>query len=216
MAEDPFDRLGVAVAGVLRSAFATAQEVREDAAVGTLELHAQLQRAMSDAVAEALDAASVSTDRARVFAAEIEAARLDALQRLEAAARAAEAEVESVRHLVAAERERYAREVDELLTDLREALGQLTREMRYDQHAQIERASMEARGLLRQARMHHRSMAKEVDRMIEAAASEAAALRAAALEDAAAVTERVRAVVDLGDRDPANPEARTARARTAS
>ena len=201
MAEDPFDRLGVAVAGVLRSAFDTAQEVREDAAVGTLELHAQLRRAMAEAVTEALDAAAESTRRAQVFASEIEAARLDALQRVEAAARAAESELDGVRNLIAGERARYANEVDELLTDLREALGQLTREMRYDQHAQIERASLEARGLLRQARMHHRSMAREVDRMIEAAATEAASLRAAALEDAAAVTERVRAVVDLGERE---------------
>ena len=214
MAEDPFDRLGVAVAGVLRNAFDVAQEVREDAAAGTLELHAQLRRSMADAVAEAIEAATESTERARVFAAEIEAARLDALQRLEAATRAAETQVDSVRHLIAGERDRYANEVDELLTDLREALGQLTREMRYDQHAQIERASIEARGLLRQARMHHRSMAKEVDRMIEAAATEAAALRAAALEDAAAVTERVRAVVDLGDRSDGRDSEAT-RVRTA-
>ena len=209
MAEDPFERLGVAVASVLRSAFDTAKEVREEAGAGTVELHAQLRRMMTEAATEAIEAAAGSTERARVFAAEMEAARLDALQRVEAAARAAEAELENVRNLINNERERYANEIDELLTDLREALGQLTREMRYDQHAQIERASLEARGLLRQARMHHRAMAKEVDRMIEAAATEAAALRGAALEDAAAVTERVRAVVDLGDREPV-------RARTAS
>ena len=201
MAEDPFDRLGVAVAGVLRSAFDTAQDVRDEAAAETLDLHVQLKRAMSAAVAEALDAAAASTERARAAAAEIDAARLEALQRAEAAARTAEAELEGVRQLVAVERERFAGEVDELLADLRETLGQLTREMRYDQHALVERASMEARGLLRQARMHHRSMAKEVDRMIEAAATEAAKLRGSALEDAAAVTERVRAVVDLGERE---------------
>lgn len=210
MAEDPFDRLGVAVANVLRSAFDTAQEVRDEAAAGTLELHGQLKRAMVEAVAEAVQASDASTERARAAAAEVDAARIDALERAEAAARTAEAELARVRNLINGERERYASEIDELLTDLREALGQLTREMRYDQHAQIERASIEARGLLRQARMHHRSMAKEVDRMIEAAATEAAALRAAALEDAAAVTERVRAVVDLGDREPQQVRARTA------
>lgn len=210
MAEDPFDRLGAAVANVLRSAFDTAQEVRDEAALGTFELHAKLRTAMAEAVAEAVQASDASTERARAAVADVDAARMEALERAEAAARTAEAELDRVRNLINGERERYASEIDELLTDLREALGQLTREMRYDQHAQIERASLEARGLLRQARMHHRSMAKEVDRMIEAAATEAAALRAAALEDAAAVTERVRAVVDLGDREQQQVRARTA------
>lgn len=201
MSDDPFDRLGAAVAGVLRSAFETAQETRDEAALDTVALRSQLKRTMTDAMVGAVEAASAATDRARAAAAEIEAAREEALRRAEQAAATAEAELVGVRQLLATERERFAHEIDELLADLRETLGHLNREMRYDQHAMVERASTEARGLLRQARMHHRSMAKEVDRMIEAAATEAAALRAAALEDAAAVTERVRAVVDLGERE---------------
>ncbi|MEJ7801476.1 MAG: hypothetical protein WKF60_13215, partial [Ilumatobacter sp.] len=52
------------------------------------------------------------------------------------------------------------------------------------------------------ARLHHRSTAQEVDRMIEAAAHEAAALRNSALSDAARVAARVRGVVDLDEPQP--------------
>lgn len=210
MAEDPFDRLGAAVAGVLRGAFETAEATRESAAADAEAMRARIKARMFEAMNEALDASTRATRAADAATADIEAARAQAVARAEEVATTAGGELLRVRQLLNVERERFAHEVDELLADLRETLAHIDREMRYDQHALIERASTEARGLLRQARMHHRSVAKEVDRMIEAAATEAAALRAAALEDAAAVTERVRAVVDLGERDAPQQRGRRA------
>lgn len=216
---DDFDLLGRAVARVLRDTFAVAAETREaqaqevEAESGVLaerlalvfaeveELRARAARRQAEAAAQL--EADLATARNEVDAVLAEAREEAAAIRAKAFADAASiveganGEVARSRELVAEARVQLDTELKDLVREVHRAVNALERTVRRDHAELFERASSEAGMILRQARQHHRATAKEVDRMIEAAADEAAALRSSALSDAARVAARVRGVVDL-------------------
>ena len=144
-----------------------------------------------------LDEAKRSIDE-MVAAATAEAAAIRAQAMADAAVIVEGAGVEIARaeELVAEERVKLDGELKDLVRNVHRAVANLEGSTRHDHEELLHRATSEARMILRQARLHHRSTAREVDRMIEAAAAEAAALRKSALADAARVAARVRGVVD--------------------
>jgi hypothetical protein len=215
---DDFDRLGKAVARVLRETFATADavrsQVRAEQAGHAKEFTDELGRVLAEirdlpskAVADAeasrtsfqatLDEAKRSIDD-MLAAATAEAASIREQAKNDAAAilEGAGAEIARAQAFVAEERVRLDGELKDLVRGVHRAVTKLEGETRHDHDGLMNRATTEARMILRQARLHHRSTAREVDRMIEAAAAEAAALRKSALADAARVAARVRGVVD--------------------
>ena len=208
---DDFERLGRAVARVLRESFTTAADVRAQAGPAPGELDAIVAEMRSlparfqderDAEAKSL-AAAVAAARQEMDATlegarqAAEAIRSQALADAKAIVDGAAAEVARARELVAEERVRLDTELKTLVRDVRRAVSNLEAAAKGDHEEMLDRASTEARMILRQARLHHRSTAKEVDRMIEAAAAEAASLRKTALNDAARVAARVRGVVNV-------------------
>jgi hypothetical protein len=221
---DDFDLLGRAVARVLRESFATASEARHRTAqfqAGQAkafdvelervltEIRALPARLEEERAAEAsaftagLDEAKRTIDETLASAREAaDAIRAQALADARAIVDGATAEVARAREVVAEERVRLDGELKALVRDVRKAVTALEHGARADHGELLDRATTEARMILRQARLHHRSTAKEVDRMIEAAAAEAAALRKTALADAARVAARVRGVVDVPREDP--------------
>ena len=215
---DDFDRLGKAVARVLRETFAAAGAVRSqvqaEQAEHAKEFTDELGRVLAEirdlpakaaADAEAgrtsfqatLDEAKRSIDE-MLAAATAEAAAIREQAKNDAAGilEGASAEIEKAKALVAEERVRLDGELKEIVRGVHRAVTRLEGETRHDHDGLLDRATNEARMILRQARLHHRSTAREVDRMIEAAAAEASALRKSALNDAARVAARVRGVVD--------------------
>ena len=216
---DDFDVLGRAVARVLRDAFGTAAEARDRAAQfqsgQATAFDVELERVLAEMRAlpaqqlgereaeardftAALDAAKREVEEAVAAAKEAAGAiRTQALADARAIVDGAAAEVAKARELVAEERVRLDGELKTLVRDVRKAVAKLEATTHGDHAELLDRASTEARMILRQARLHHRSTAKEVDRMIEAAAAEAASLRKTALADAARVAARVRGVVDV-------------------
>ena len=215
---DDFDRLGKAVARVLRDTFdaagAVRSQVRAEQAEHAKEFTDELGRVLAEvralpakaaADAEAnrtsfqstLDEAKRSIDE-MLAAATAEAAAIREQAKNDAATilEGANAEIARAKELVAEERVRLDGELKDLVRGIHRAVTKLEGEARHDHDLLIDRATTEARMILRQARLHHRSTAREVDRMIEAAAAEAAALRKSALADAARVAARVRGVVD--------------------
>jgi F0F1-type ATP synthase membrane subunit b/b' len=182
---DDFDQLGRAVARVLRDSFDESARVR-NAGIADGKL-------VSD---EARSAAEELLMSAR---AEAESMRTQALADARLIVLKAHDELASVGEMIAAERQKLDTDVRAMLTSVRRAVGELQREVTEERRQSLERATNEAAMILRQARLHHRTAAREVDRMIEAAAHESTRLRNAALEDAAAVAARVCAVVELGD-----------------
>ena len=215
---DDFDRLGKAVARVLRESFAAAQDVRAqvhaeraDHVKGFTEelgrVLAEIRDLPGRAAAEqeasradfqsTLDEAKRSVDEMLASAtAEAAAIRAQALADATAIVEGAGAEITRAKELVAEERVKLDGELKDLVRSVHRAVTNLEGSTRQDHEALLDRATSEARMILRQARLHHRSTAREVDRMIEAAAAEAAALRKSALADAARVAARVRGVVD--------------------
>lgn len=129
--------------------------------------------------------------------AEAQAIRAQALSDARSIIEGADAELARARQLMAEERVRLDFELKDLVRNVHRAVEALERSVRGDHSQLLERAASEARMILRQARLHHRLTAREVDRMIEAAANEAAALRGTALSDAARVAARVRSVVPM-------------------
>jgi hypothetical protein len=222
---DDFELLGRAVSRVLRDAFATAAEARER----TVQFQAGQANAFDVELARVLEEmralpAKVAAEReaeAKTFAASLDEAKREVDDALTAAREVAEAiraqavadaraivdgaaaEVAKARELVAEERVRLDAELKGLVREVRNAIVKLETSTKGDHAEMLDRASTEARMILRQARLHHRSTAKEVDRMIEAAAAEAASLRNTALSDAARVAARVRGVVDVPAEAPA-------------
>ena len=227
---DDFERLGNAVARVLRQTFATAGEVRsqvqaEQAAHAkdfTVELGRVLaeirelpERAAAEQESEraafqaTLDEAKRSIDEMLAAAtAEATAIRVQAMADAKIIIDGAGAEIARAKELVAEERVTLDGELKDLVRNVHRAVANLEGATRHDHEALLDRATSEARMILRQARLHHRSTAREVDRMIEAAAAEAAALRKSALADAARVAARVRGVVDYPRPDDAEDEPR--------
>ena len=215
---DDFDRLGKAVARVLRETFAAAQDVRtqvraeqaDHAKAFTVELGrvlAEIRELPARAAAEedeartqlqaTVDEAKRSIDEMLAAAtAEAAAIRAQAMADATAIVEGAGAEVARAKEVVAEERVKLDAELKDLVRNVHRAVANLEGTARHDHEALLDRATSEARMILRQARLHHRSTAREVDRMIEAAAAEAAALRKSALADAARVAARVRGVVD--------------------
>lgn len=208
---DEFELLGRAVARVLRDAFATAAEARQAAAadlagldavlgdIRALPAKAETERAADNAafresLAQAKQEVDASLAAARSAAEEI---RAQAVTDAKAIVDGAAAEVARARELVAEERVRLDGELKALVKEVRRAVAKLEASAQGDHAEMLDRATTEASMILRQARLHHRSTAKEVDRMIESAAAEAAALRKQALADAARVAARVRGVVDV-------------------
>jgi hypothetical protein len=208
---DDFELLGRAVARVLRESFATAAEVRATAAPDTsaldgilADLRALPARVDAERAAEtaaftaALEQAKQEADDALRAAREAaEAIRAQAVDDAKAIVDGAAAEVAKAREAVAEERVRLDGELKALVKEVRRAVTKLEVSAQGDHAEMLDRATTEAQMILRQARLHHRSTAKEVDRMIEAAAAEAASLRKQALADAARVAARVRGVVDV-------------------
>lgn len=215
---DDFDLLGKAVARVLRDALASASEIRKQAATEQAEGGRQFTEELSRVLAEVrelpsrvgqtqaasagafqatLDEARRSVDELLASAkADADFLRAQAVTDAKAIVEGGWAEVARAKELVAEERVKLDGELKDLLRSVRRAVNALEASARSDHEALLDRASSEARMILRQARLHHRSTAREVDRMIEAAAGEAAALRKSALTDAARVAARVRGVVD--------------------
>jgi len=208
---DDFELLGRAVARVLRETFATAAEARGAMTTGAADLEALLiemralpakveaeRAAEAAAFAASLDEAkqevATAVTEARAAADEI---RAQAVADAKAIVEGAAAEVARAREAVAEERVRLDAGLKALVKDVRRAVNKLEAGAQGDHAELLDRAATEASMILRQARLHHRSTAKEVDRMIEAAAAEAAALRKQALADAALVAARVRGVVDV-------------------
>ena len=227
---DDFDRLGNAVARVLRDTFAAAEDVRSQvraeqadhvqaftselgrvlAEIRALPAHAAAEQEASRVEFQsALDAARRSVDEMLAAAtAEATAIRTQAMADAATIVDGAAAEVARAKELVAEERVKLDGELKDLVRNVHRAIADLEGAARHDHEALLDRATSEARMILRQARLHHRSTAREVDRMIEAAAAEAAALRTSALADAARVAARVRGVVDYpraGDEDDDEP-----------
>jgi F0F1-type ATP synthase membrane subunit b/b' len=226
---DDFDLLGKAVARVLRDAFAGAAQSRASlnqdvavfqcnldekldavfAEVGELRARAQLHH---DDVTAAFDATltearnSIETMLAAAVS-EADGIRAQAVADARSTVERAGEEIDRARRLVAEERMRLDGELNDLLGNVQRSIGALERSVRGDHSELIQRATSEARMILRQARLHHRATAREVDRMIEAAATEAAALRDSALADAARLAARVRGVVLIDGPSPEETEA---------
>jgi cell division septum initiation protein DivIVA len=221
---DDFDLLGRSVARVLRESFTAAAETRErtvqfqhgQAKAFDVELErvlaevravpARLEqeraaeaKAFAEGLADARRTIDETLQSARDTADEI---RSQAVADAKAIVEGAGAEVARARELVAEERVRLDAELKALVRDVRKAVTSLEQHARADHGELLDRATTEARMILRQAHLHHRSTAKEVDRMIEAAAAEAAALRKTALADAARVAARMRGVVDVPREEP--------------
>jgi hypothetical protein len=227
---DDFERLGRAVARVLRETFAAAGEVRSQVRAEQAELAesitdelggvlAQIRelpaRAAADHESErtafqsTLDEAKRSIDEMLATATtEAAAIRAQAMADATIIIEGAGAEIARAKEAVAEERVKLDGELKDLVRDVHRAVAKLEGAARHDHEALLDRATSEARMILRQARLHHRSTAREVDRMIEAAAAEAAALRKSALADAARVAARVRGVVDYPRPDDAEDEPR--------
>ena len=215
---DDFDRLGKAVARVLRETFAAAQDVRSQVQAEQAEhvkgftdelgrVLAEIRDLPGRAAAEqeagradfqaTLDEAKRSIDELlATAAAEATAIRAQAMADATVIVEGAGAEIARAKELVAEERVKLDGELKDLVRNVHRAVANLEGATRQDHETLLDRATNEARMILRQARLHHRSTAREVDRMIEAAAAEAAALRKSALADAARVAARVRGVVD--------------------
>lgn len=183
----------------IRAVPARLEEERAAEAKAFTEGLDDLRRTTEEALASARAAAEETLASARAAAEEL---RAQAVTDAAAIVEGAGAEVARARELVAEERVRLDAELKALLRDVRKAVASLEHQARADHSELLDRATTEARMILRQARVHHRSTAKEVDRMIEAAAAEAAALRKTALADAARVAARVRGVVDVPRPDP--------------
>jgi len=208
---DDFELLGRAVARVLREAFATAADARQAAPPDTADLDAVLaeiralpakveaeRAAETAAFRESIEQAKQEVDESLTAAREAaEQIRARAVADAKAIVDGAAAEVARARELVAEERVRLDGELKALVKEVRRAVAKLETRAQGDHAEMLDRATTEASMILRQARLHHRSTAKEVDRMIESAAAEAAALRKQALADAARVAARVRGVVDV-------------------
>lgn len=215
---DDFDRLGRAVARVLRDTFGAAQEVRSqvraEQAGHAKDFTDELGRVLAE-IRElpARAAAEQETNRAAFQStieetkrsidemlasatAEATAIRTQAMADAAVIVEGAGAEIARAKELVAEERVKLDGELKDLVRNVHRAVANLEGSARHDHEALLDRATSEARMILRQARLHHRSTAREVDRMIEAAAAEASALRKSALADAARVAARVRGVVD--------------------
>lgn len=193
---DDFDLLGRAVARVLRDAFAASAATRASAAEQASAFDDALAQARSQ-VAAVLAAATTEAENIRTQA--LDDARDIVL--------GADAEVLAARRLLAEERVRLDDGLKDLVRDVHRSVGTLERSVRSDHLELFERATAEAQMILRQARLHHRATAREVDRMIEAAAQEAADLRHSALADAARVAARVRGVVHIDGPAPEMAEA---------
>ena len=216
---DDFELLGRAVTRVLREAFATAADARErtvqfqtgQARAFDVELERVLDemralpaKVLAEREAEArsfsqsLEEAKRAVDEAVTAARDAaETIRAQALSDAKAIVAGADAEIAKAREVVAEERVRLDTELKALVKEVRRAVTKLEVSAQGDHAEMLDRATTEAQMILRQARLHHRSTAKEVDRMIEAAAAEAASLRKQALADAARVAARVRGVVDV-------------------
>ena len=207
---DDYDRLGQAVARVLRETFAATAEGRAmQTKTDTDELDAVLAeiRALPAQAAADHEAAKQSvTEMLAAATDEASAIRAKAMEDAKAIVEGADAEIRRAREAVAEERVRLDGELKDLVRDVRRAVHSLETASRLDHESLMDRATSEARMILRQARLHHRSTASEVDRMIEAAAEEAAALRKSALADAARVAARVRGVVDYPSEHDAEPQ----------
>lgn len=209
---DDFELLGRAVSRVLRDAFATAADARQ---TSRSDHGGELDRLLAEMRELPSKLQEQRAAEAALFTASLEQAKQDVADSLRSARDAAEAiraqavadaktivdgaaaEVARARELVAEERVRLDTELTALVRDVRRAVTKLETTAQGDHAGMLDRAATEAQMLLRQARLHHRSTAKEVDRMIEAAAAEAAALRKQALDDAARVAARVRGVVNV-------------------
>jgi hypothetical protein len=206
---DDYDRLGQAVARVLRETFAAAAEGRAElAATSGSELDAALAsiRALPAEMMAAVEVAKKSAADVLAAATEEAAAiRAKAMEDARAIVDGADAEIRRAQEAVAEERVKLDGELKDLVRGVRKAVSSMETASRLDHEALLDRATSEARMILRQARLHHRSTAREVDRMIEAAAEEAAALRKSALADAARVAARVRGVVDYPTETEAEP-----------
>jgi hypothetical protein len=222
---DDYDRLGQAVARVLRETFAATAEGRAmqaatvndelDGALASIralpETFAAHHAEQTAELAATLDEAKRSVaDMLAAATEEASAIRAKAMEDAKTIVEGADAEIQRAREAVAEERVKLDGELKDLVRDVRRAVNSLETAARLDHEALLDRATSEARMILRQARLHHRSTAREVDRMIEAAAEEAAALRKSALADAARVAARVRGVVDYpserdADRDEPRP-----------
>jgi chromosome segregation protein len=217
---DDYDRLGQAVARVLRETFAATARGRAvqaatvndelDGALASIralpETFAAQHAAQSAELAATLDEAKRSVaDMLAAATEEAAAIRAKAMEDAATIIEGADAEIRRAKEAVAEERVKLDGELKDLVRGVRRAVDSLETAARLDHEALLDRATSEARMILRQARLHHRSTAREVDRMIEAAAAEAAALRKSALADAARIAARVRGVVDYPDEADAEP-----------
>lgn len=194
-ASDDFELLGKAVARVLRDAFSAAAATRADSAARFEAEERILDEKLRAVFAEVDELRARATDEAQAI-------RAQALSDARSIIEGADADLARARQLMAEERVRLDAELKDLVRNVHRAVDALERSVRGDHSQLLERAASEARMILRQARLHHRSTAREVDRMIEAAADEAAALRDTALSDAARVAARVRGVVRMEEAGP--------------
>jgi hypothetical protein len=219
---DDFDRLGAAVARVLREAFATAEDLRRDGAADAAELAASVAAEVEQSLRAALalrsqvkaetegvlaSVRSTASTAATAVGSIVEAAKVEAeglrtaaADETKAVVQRAKDELARARALAEAERVRFDHELGALTGELQAAVDALEKDVVTRRRVLLEKAKAEAAAIVRQARQHHRAVAAEVDRMIEAAAADAAALRASAREDALRITEQAAGVVNLAPR----------------
>ena len=220
--EDDFDRLGAAVARVLRDAFQTAEEMRRggiaDAGDLAVRVGGEIERSLKDALAlqsqvrreadDVLESVRSSTASAQLAVEDIIAAATREAEEIRSAAAAEAREIVELAQSVIAnanaavetQRMTFESDIERIVGDLQRAVDTMQADNAARRRVALERASAEAAAILRQARMHHRATAAEVDRMIEAAATEAAALRKAARDDALRIAAEVSSVVDMTPR----------------
>lgn len=216
MREDDFDRLGRAVAAVLRGAFETAEEIRSG---GGDDAESVVRRAEAEAVAYVRQAAEVPS-AARLQAEHLLLQLKQAAESLPPAPTVDDPAIDRARQEAAAIVER-ARErhrevvaaVNELLAEARVEADEARRQAAADAdevvaHVRqlLDRARRESASLVRRARAYHAASVREAERMLEAAAKDSAALRRAAIADGFDVDENPVAPAGKPE-EPRRPEA---------
>ena len=224
---DDFDRLGRAVARVLRDAFATAEAMREEGLLQRAHSARVLDEELAGYVGSARAVPSKVADQAATMSRSLHETHDSALAVIESLLLSAQEEARAIRTqaltdaraIVAqadevldrargeaeVERDRARAEAKAGLAQIKRSVMELEDEVRSSHRATLEKAAAAAKMILDQARRYHQGAADEVDRMIEAAAADAAELRRAALDEGSRLAARMASVVDVDRRSAPTP-----------
>jgi hypothetical protein len=225
---DDFDQLGAAVARVLRDAFVTAEELRREGAADARSLAESVAAEVEQSLRGAMGLQSQVRSETEGLLDSVRSTVTSASGAVEAIVRSARAEADELRAgadaevrslvdqargglaravaLSEAEHVRFEHSLAGLTEEVRTAVAAVEAGIADRRQLLLERTKAEAAAILRQARLHHRAVAAEADRMLEAAAADAAAMRQAGREDALKIAHQMSGVVSL----PAARSARTA------